>query len=56
MIMEAGFVIEKIATWGGLAAGTAPAPVKSLFDKAAKRYGFGDVMIIRSVKNNENEI
>jgi len=56
MIVEAGFTIEKTVTWGGLAAGTVPAPVKHLFDKAAKRFGFGDVMIIRSIKNNENEV
>ena len=48
LLRQQGFVIEKIATWGGLAAGTAPAPVKKLFDKAAKRFGWGDVMIIRA--------
>jgi SAM-dependent methyltransferase len=45
-----GFAIEKIAVWGGLAKGSAPDSVKKLFDKAAKRFGFGDVMIIRAVK------
>lgn len=53
LLLDAGFIIEKKATWGGLAAGTAPLPVKRFFDKAAKRFGFGDVMIIRSAKNNE---
>ena len=48
LLAENGFTIEKIATWGGLAAGTAPAPLKRLFDRAAKRFGFGDVMIIRA--------
>jgi 2-polyprenyl-3-methyl-5-hydroxy-6-metoxy-1,4-benzoquinol methylase len=42
------FKIERIATWGGLAAGTAPLPLKRIADKAAKRFGFGDVMIIRA--------
>jgi 2-polyprenyl-3-methyl-5-hydroxy-6-metoxy-1,4-benzoquinol methylase len=42
------FRIERIATWGGLAAGTAPFPLKRLADKAAKRFGFGDVMLIRA--------
>jgi 2-polyprenyl-3-methyl-5-hydroxy-6-metoxy-1,4-benzoquinol methylase len=42
------FKIERIATWGGLAAGTAPLPLKRLADKAAKRFGFGDVMLIRA--------
>jgi len=45
-----GFTVEKISTWGGLAKGAAPEKVKRLFDKAAKRFGFGDVMIIRAVK------
>jgi SAM-dependent methyltransferase len=48
LLREKGFVIEKTVTWGGLASGTAPTPVKHLFDKAAKRLGFGDVMIMRA--------
>jgi len=50
LLKEKGFAIEKIAVWGGLAKGNAPDKVKRLFDKAAKRFGFGDVMIIRAVK------
>ena len=50
LLKRNGFVIEKTASWGGLAAGTAPFPVKRLFDKAAKRFGFGDVMIVRAGK------
>jgi 2-polyprenyl-3-methyl-5-hydroxy-6-metoxy-1,4-benzoquinol methylase len=50
LLKEKGFAIEKIAVWGGLAKGSAPDSVKRLFDKAAKRFGFGDVMIIRAVK------
>ena len=53
LLKEAGFIIEKTATWGGLAAGSAPAPVKRLFDRAAKSFGFGDVMIVRSMKKSE---
>jgi len=48
LLRENGFIIEKTATWGGLAAGTAPPPLKRVFDRAAKRFGFGDVMIIRA--------
>lgn len=51
LLEENGFIIEKIASWGGLAAGLAPMPLKSLFDKAAKRFGLGDVMIIRAKKH-----
>ena len=50
LLREEGFVIEKIKTWGGLAAGTAPRQVKGVFDRAAKKFGFGDVMIIRAKK------
>jgi 2-polyprenyl-3-methyl-5-hydroxy-6-metoxy-1,4-benzoquinol methylase len=45
-----GFTVERVRTWGGLAAGIVPGPVKALFDRAAKRFGFGDVMILRAVK------
>lgn len=48
LLTENGFVVEMISTWGGLAAGSAPLPLKRLFDKAAKRFGFGDVMIVRA--------
>jgi 2-polyprenyl-3-methyl-5-hydroxy-6-metoxy-1,4-benzoquinol methylase len=50
LLKEKGFAIEKIAVWGGLAKGMAPDSVKRLFDKAAKRFGFGDVMIVKAVK------
>ena len=48
MLRENGFAIEKIGTWGGLAAGTVPARLKRLFDWAAKCFSFGDVMIMRA--------
>jgi 2-polyprenyl-3-methyl-5-hydroxy-6-metoxy-1,4-benzoquinol methylase len=50
LLEKYGFYVEKKKTWGGLAAGTAPTPVKRLFDWGAKRFGFGDVMIMRAVK------
>ncbi|MDR0586212.1 MAG: class I SAM-dependent methyltransferase [Treponema sp.] len=50
LLERAGFRIERCSTWGGLAAGLAPKPVKALFDKAAKSFGFGDVMIVRAAK------
>ncbi|MDR0878355.1 MAG: class I SAM-dependent methyltransferase [Treponema sp.] len=50
LLTDCGFSIEKVATWGGLAAGIGPAPVKRLVDKAAKRFGSGDVMMIRGRK------
>ncbi|MCL2601764.1 MAG: class I SAM-dependent methyltransferase [Treponema sp.] len=48
LLVAHGFAVEKSITWGGLAAGTAPAPIKRLFDKAAKRFSFGDVMMFRA--------
>jgi SAM-dependent methyltransferase len=50
LLSQAGFTLEKTATWGGLAAGAAPLPLKRAFDRAAKVFGFGDVMLLRSRK------
>jgi 2-polyprenyl-3-methyl-5-hydroxy-6-metoxy-1,4-benzoquinol methylase len=53
LLRDRGFRIEKAVTWGGLAAGTAPAPLKKLADRWAKRLGFGDVMLLRALKPAE---
>ncbi len=45
MLAEEGFAVEREVTWGGLAAGTAPAWLKRPADRLAKRWGFGDVML-----------
>jgi len=50
MLKKAGFQIESIRTWGGLAAGFAPLWIKKIADRAAKIFGCGDVMIIRAKK------
>jgi 2-polyprenyl-3-methyl-5-hydroxy-6-metoxy-1,4-benzoquinol methylase len=50
MLVSAGFTVEKVSTWGGLATGTAPLPLKRFADKAAKFFGLGDVMAVRSRK------
>jgi SAM-dependent methyltransferase len=50
LLERAGFRVERCSTWGGLATGIAPKPVKALFDKTAKWFGFGDVMIVRALK------
>jgi SAM-dependent methyltransferase len=50
LLRQSGFVTERICTWGGLATGAAPAPIKRLADRAAKRLGAGDVMLIRARK------
>jgi SAM-dependent methyltransferase len=51
LLRRSGFAIERVCLWGGLAAGLAPAPVKRLADRAAKRFGFGDVMLIRAKRS-----
>jgi SAM-dependent methyltransferase len=51
LLARAGFTVEKTVTWGGLAAGAAPLPLKRLFDRAAKPLGFGDVMLLRARKD-----
>jgi len=48
MLKTEGFAVEGVYTWGGLAVGTAPPPLKRLADRAAKRFGIGDVMLIKA--------
>ena len=50
MLEICGFKTEGVYTWGGLAAGIAPAWIKKPADFLAKRLGFGDVMIVRAGK------
>jgi 2-polyprenyl-3-methyl-5-hydroxy-6-metoxy-1,4-benzoquinol methylase len=45
------FTVEGIYTWGGLAAGIAPRPIKTFADRAAKAWGLGDVMAVKARKN-----
>jgi 2-polyprenyl-3-methyl-5-hydroxy-6-metoxy-1,4-benzoquinol methylase len=51
LLRREGFRIVRTATWGGLAAGTAPKPLKDFADRAAKRLGIGDVMMVRAVQS-----
>jgi 2-polyprenyl-3-methyl-5-hydroxy-6-metoxy-1,4-benzoquinol methylase len=50
MLKNTGFKIERVRTWGGLAAGFSPKCLKKPLDFLAKPLGFGDVMIIRAGK------
>lgn len=45
LLRETGFAAEKTVTWGGIAQGFAPPKIKRVMDIAAKRFGFGDVML-----------
>ena len=55
MMKNAGFKIESIHTWGGLAAGVAPGWLKGAADKLAKVFGCGDVMIVRARKGERRK-
>jgi SAM-dependent methyltransferase len=48
LLIREGFVPERTVTWGGLAAGAAPPALKAWADRAAKKHGWGDVMLIRA--------
>jgi len=50
MLKISGFKINRIRTWGGLAAGAAPLWLKKPADFLVKRFNCGDVMIIDAVK------
>jgi hypothetical protein len=50
MLKKQGFISKGIYTWGGIAAGLAPPPIKFLSDKAAKALGLGDVMAVKARK------
>ncbi|GHV95404.1 hypothetical protein AGMMS50293_17240 [Spirochaetia bacterium] len=52
LLTGAGFTIEGVYTWGGLAAGAAPPRLKKIADQAAKRWGWGDVMLLRGAPCN----
>jgi 2-polyprenyl-3-methyl-5-hydroxy-6-metoxy-1,4-benzoquinol methylase len=44
----AGFTVEYAGTWGGWPASMPPAILKRPLDGAAKRLGWGDVMVVRA--------
>jgi SAM-dependent methyltransferase len=55
LLEQRGFRVERIVTWGGLAAGLAPGWIKKILDTLAKSWGFGDVMIFRAVLPEASE-
>ena len=50
LVREVGFEVRRCVTWGGLAIGTAPAFIKRPMDKLAKKWGFGDVVMVLAAK------
>jgi 2-polyprenyl-3-methyl-5-hydroxy-6-metoxy-1,4-benzoquinol methylase len=55
LLRREGFAVEQIVTWGGLARGLAPLPVKKIADRLAKKTGLGDVMMIKARKQARAE-
>lgn len=53
LLRRAGFRVLRTVTWGGLALGTAPAWLKGPVDRLAKRWGFGDVVLMLAGKLQE---
>jgi len=50
MLKAGGFAADAVFTWGGLAEGTAPRPLKRLADRMVKITGQGDVMLVKARK------
>ncbi len=50
LLEKNGFMVERSKTWGGIPHGMAPAWIKKIADRFAKRFGFGDVMVMRARK------
>jgi len=50
MLAMYDFTAEGVYTWGGLAAGIVPMPVKAFADRMAKNLGAGDVMLVKARK------
>jgi len=46
LLENSGLRVEQTRTWGGLAAGTAPGWLKKAADILAKKWGFGDVVLM----------
>lgn len=54
LLVQEGFTIEKMCSWGGLAAGSAPAFIKKPVDVLAKKWNFGDVILMAARKTAED--
>jgi len=50
LVEETGFHRQQSVTWGGLAVGTAPSLIKTPIDRLAKKWGFGDVVMVLAAK------
>jgi 2-polyprenyl-3-methyl-5-hydroxy-6-metoxy-1,4-benzoquinol methylase len=46
LLGNSGLMVERVRTWGGLAVGSAPSWLKKPIDKLAKKWNFGDVVLM----------
>ncbi len=53
LLEDVGFEVDRKVSWGGLARGAAPAWIKRPVDRLAKRFNFGDVMLLSAVRPAE---
>ncbi len=53
LIEQNGFSLFAWKTWGGIPRGAAPEMIKRGADKLAKKFGFGDVMVLAARKPEE---
>lgn len=51
LLVDEGFSVDHVGTWGGWPAGMRPRCLKKPVDAAAKRLGWGDVMVLRATLN-----
>jgi 2-polyprenyl-3-methyl-5-hydroxy-6-metoxy-1,4-benzoquinol methylase len=52
LLLSEGFEIVITKTWGGIAVGMAPGFIKKPLDFLAKKFGFGDVVVILARKKD----
>jgi len=50
ILLKTGLKPLQYQTWGGLSVGMAPRWLKAIVDPLAKRFGFGDVIMVRAVR------
>ena len=50
LLEDQKFQVRQTGTWGGLAAGIVPVIIKKPVDFLAKKFGFGDVMVVLAQK------
>ncbi|RKX78117.1 MAG: class I SAM-dependent methyltransferase, partial [Spirochaetes bacterium] len=50
LLKNSGLEVELVRTWGGLAVGSVPGWIKKIADVLAKKWNFGDVVLVLARK------